>query len=170
MPELTADWDNDNDGIFGEDGNNPDDQNNYAANGKEVEKYFEIYVGRIPYYGNISETDHILQKLIDYDNETDRNWRRNALLPMVPLDDSTPAYQMGEQIKYNLLEPRAIASTRIYEETYGVNPPPEYTLGERYPATEWAEGIYGMMIWQTHGWDQGCFRYCHQQQYTESQR
>jgi hypothetical protein len=140
--ELTSDWDADGDGIYGE-------------TEDTTEKYFEIYVGRIPYYGSISDTDSILQKTINYENATDTQWRRRALLPMVPLDGSTPAYQMGEQIKYNQLEPRAIASTRIYEENYGLNPSPEHTLKKRYPATEWSEGIYGMMIWQTHGWDQG---------------
>lgn len=140
--ELTSNWDADGDGIFGEEEDT-------------TEKYFEIYVGRIPYYGSISETDSILQKIINYESATDTQWRRRALLPMVPLDDSTPAYQMGEQIKNNLLEPRAIASTRIYEDTYNLNPSPEYTLGDRYPAAEWSQGIYGMMIWQTHGWDQG---------------
>jgi hypothetical protein len=141
--ELSSDWDANGNGIFGE---------SEDING---EKYFEVYIGRIPYYGTISHTDSILQKIMNYENATDTNWRRKALLPMVPLDDSTPAYQMGEQIKYNLLEPKAIPSTRIYEDNYGVNPPPEYTFSEQYPATEWSKNIYGMVIWQTHGWDQG---------------
>ncbi len=136
--ELTGNWDPDGDGIYGE-----EDEYN--------EKNFEVYVGRIPYYNNINDTDHILQKLIDYDNSTDTSWRRNALLPMVPLDDSTQAYQMGEQIKYNCLEPVALPSTRIYSQNYGLNPAPEYLLEEKHPATAWAEGIYGMVIWQTHG-------------------
>ena len=140
--ELTGNWDRNNDGIYGADADNP-------------EKYFEVYTGRIPYYGNISDTDHILQKTIDYENEADTEWRRNALLPMVPLDDSTQAYQMGEQIKYDSLEPYFITSTRIYHENYGLVPAPEYHLDDRYPATEWSENKYGMVIWQTHGWSQG---------------
>ncbi|MGE4286076.1 MAG: LamG-like jellyroll fold domain-containing protein [Phycisphaerae bacterium] len=137
--ELSADIDADGDGIYGE------------GDAGEADKYFEVYVGRIPYYGNISETDHILRKIIDYENETDKSWRRNALLPMVPLDDVTPTYQMGEQIKYYQLEPRAISSTRMYEKNYDTNPTPEYLFSGRYPATEWASDKYGMMIWQTHG-------------------
>jgi len=140
--ELTSDWDADGDGIYGEEEDTK-------------EQLFEVYVGRIPYYGSIGETDSILQKTINYESATDTQWRRRALLPMVPLDDKTPAYHMGEQIKYNLLEPRGIASTRIYEHTYGVSPAPEYTLKDCYPASEWTLGVYGMMIWQTHGWNEG---------------
>ena len=139
--ELTADWDEDGDGIFGEDG--------------EVEKYFEVYTGRIPYYGNIADTDAILQKIIDYENATDVDWRRNVILPMVPLDDVTPSYHLGEQVKHNLLEPEAISSDRIYDRTYGVLPPPEYVRSEAYPATVWSRGTYGLTVWMTHGWSQG---------------
>jgi hypothetical protein len=146
--ELTADWDKDGDGIYGERGND-------ANQGDEVEKYFEVYTGRIPYYGNIADTDAILQKIIDYETETDVDWRRNVLLPMVPLDDSTPSYQLGEQIKQNLLEPEAIASDRIYDKTYGVIPPPEYLRSEAYPATVWSRSEYGLNVWMTHGWSEG---------------
>lgn len=140
--ELTSNWDSDGDGIYGEEEDT-------------TEKYFDVYIGRISYYGTISETDAILQKIMNYENASSTQWRRKALLPMVPLDDSTPAYHLGEQIKNNLLEPGAIPSTRIYENTYGANPPPEFLLSQRYPATEWGQGIYGMVIWLTHGWDQG---------------
>ncbi|MBU0756314.1 MAG: hypothetical protein KJ645_14325, partial [Planctomycetes bacterium] len=111
--ELSADWDADGDGIFGE------------GNG-EVGKYFELYLGRIPYYGLIEETDAILEKTIIYENASDLDWRRKVLLPMVPLDDQTPSYQLGEQIKENILEPNGLPSNRIYKENYGLLPPPEY--------------------------------------------
>jgi len=140
--ELTADWDKDGDGIYGE-------------SGDEVEKYFEVYTGRIPYYGNIADTDAILQKIIDYETEADVDWRRNVILPMVPLDDKTPSYQLGEQIKNNLLEPEAISSDRIYDKTYGVIPHPEYLRSEAYPATVWSQGQYGLNVWMTHGWSEG---------------
>ena len=146
--ELTANWDRDSDGIYGEEGAN-------ATQGNEVEKYFEVYTGRIPYYGSISDLDHILQKTIDYENAADTQWRRNTLIPMVPLDDSTPLYQLGEQIKSDHLEPKGISSVRIYDKNYGVIPPPEYLRSARYPATEWSQGKYGLLVWGTHGWSQG---------------
>ncbi|MEX1346143.1 MAG: LamG-like jellyroll fold domain-containing protein, partial [Desulfobacterales bacterium] len=140
--ELTCDWDLDGDGIFGETGTDL---------GHEVEKYFEVYTGRIPNYGVISNLDSILQKTIDYENESDTLWRHNVLLSMVPLDASTQAYELGEQIKQYQTEPAGIPSVRIYDKDYGVNPPPEYLRANRYPATEWAQGIYGLHIWCTHG-------------------
>jgi hypothetical protein len=146
--ELTVDWDKDGDGIYGEEGAD-------ATQGDEVEKYFEVYVGRIPYYGNINDLDHILQKTIDYENAADAQWRRNVLLPMVPMGDSTPSYQLGEQIKNDHLEPRSIPSVRIYDKYYGAIPPPEYLRSQRYPATEWSQGSYGLIVWATHGWSQG---------------
>lgn len=146
--ELTADWDKDGDGIYGEKGGD-------ATAGDEVEKYFEVYTGRIPYYGNIADTDAILQKIIDYETATDVDWRRNVLLPMVPLDSSTPSYQLGEQIKNNLLEPEAVASDRIYDKTYGVIPPPEYLRSEAKAATVWSRDTYGLIVWMTHGWSGG---------------
>ncbi|MHC4943699.1 MAG: LamG-like jellyroll fold domain-containing protein [Planctomycetota bacterium] len=135
--ELTADWDKDGDGIFGEKG--------------EIEKYFEVYVGRIPFYGNVDDLDSILAKTISFENSTDTAWRRNTLLPMVPLDDTTPSYQLGEQIKEYFLEPDGIPSDRIYDETYGLLPPPEYLRAEAKAATVWSQCPYGIIVWSTHG-------------------
>lgn len=146
--ELTVDWDKDRDGIYGEEGAE-------ATQGDEVEKYFEVFAGRIPYYDNINDLDRILQKTIDYENAADTQWRRNTLLPMVPLDDSTPMFQLGERIKSDHLEPKCISSVRIYDKNYGAVPPPEYLRSKRYPATEWSQGKYGLIVWATHGWSQG---------------
>jgi hypothetical protein len=154
--ELTVDWDKDRDGIYGEQGAE-------ATQGDEVEKYFEVFVGRIPYYDNINDLDRILQKTIDYENApfgvpsgtADTQWRRNALLPMVPLGVETPSYQLGERIKSDHLEPKCISSVRIYDKNYGAIPPPEYLRSQRYPATEWSQGRYGLIVWATHGWSQG---------------
>jgi hypothetical protein len=88
---------------------------------------------------------------MDYENSTDTNWRRNVLLPMVPLDSSTPCYQLGEEIKKNLLEPRVIPSYRIYEDNYDALPPPEALLAGTSPAKAWASERYGLVSWQTHG-------------------
>ncbi|MBI9016410.1 MAG: hypothetical protein JEZ07_04015 [Phycisphaerae bacterium] len=145
--ELTADWDANGNGIIGESG--------------EIERYFEIYVGRIPHYGDMTITDAILEKTINYENSEDTNWRRNVLIPIVPLDTGTSCYNLGEQIKYDLLEPDAIASARLYRDGYGfvasesgIIPPPEFPAS-KYPATAWAQGDYGMVIWSTHGWSKG---------------
>ncbi len=115
------------------------------------DKFWEVIAGRIPYYGKISDLDAILQKTIAYETSQQIAWRWNALLPMVPLDDTTPSYQCGQQIKTNLLSPNDILSTRIYKKNYDLNPPPEYLLAGRYPAAEWGSQPYGLVAWITHG-------------------
>ncbi|MGH2271772.1 LamG-like jellyroll fold domain-containing protein, partial [Anaerohalosphaeraceae bacterium U12dextr] len=118
----------------------------------ESDRYWEVIVGRIPNYdSSVTYLDSILQKTMDYENSTDTNWRRNVLLPMVPLDSSTPCYQLGEEIKKNLLEPRVIPSYRIYEDNYDALPPPEALLAGTSPAKAWASERYGLVSWQTHG-------------------
>jgi len=115
------------------------------------DKYWEVVVGRIPNYGTISILDDILQKTMNYENSHQVVWRRNGLLPMVPLDDTTPAYQCGEQIRAHFYTPNGISSTRIYRSDYGLEPAPEYLLSDRYPATEWGSRPYGFVTWLTHG-------------------
>ena len=146
--ELTADWDKDGDGRYGE------DKKRGATNGDEVEKYFELYVGRIPYHNNISDLDHILRKTINYENSTEVQWRRSVFLPMVPFEPEKGvlSYELGEQIKKDHLEAEGICSVRIYDECYfDAVPPPEHLRRNRYPATEWKQGTYGLIVWLTHG-------------------
>ena len=132
------------------------------------DRIWEVIVGRIPYYGVPADLDHILQKTMDYENEVNILWRKNVLLPMVPFkiiegddkwNEDTPSYQIGEQIKYNQLEPVGISSIRIYHDDYDCDPTPEYILPEpegisstaMYPATCWANNTFGMVVWLTHG-------------------
>lgn len=115
------------------------------------DKYWEVLVGRIPYYGSTTELDAILQKTINYETSTEVQWRWNTLLPMVPLDTNTPSYHCGEQIRSQFLIPNNITSTRIYEDNYGLSPAPEYLLSGRYPATQWGSQPYGLVAWTTHG-------------------
>ncbi|MEK7393611.1 MAG: cellulose binding domain-containing protein, partial [Fibrobacterota bacterium] len=87
---------------------------------------------------------------IGYEKATDISWRKNALLPMEPSDASTPGYQLGEQIRANFLIPRGVASTRIYEEDYGVSP--EITPCDiSNVRAAWSSGRFGVNTWWTHG-------------------
>lgn len=141
--ELSGNWDYDGDGIFGE------YRDDYRQGG--ADKFPEVSVGRIPVYGNdIATLDGILAKTISYINSADISWRKNALLPMVPLDDRTPAYQIGEKVKNDFLAPNNYSSFRIYQEDYGVSP-------EMYPVSAanvrdtWKNDKFGYVQWMTHG-------------------
>jgi len=150
--DLTGDWDLDGDGYYAEwDGD-------FGTGG--VDRFFEVIVGRIPYYGSIGALDAILQKLIDYelDYGEDEQWRKNVLIPSNPLSLSWPGYRIGEQLKYSILEPARWSSHRIYDEDYDLVPPPETTpctyanvLDVWTGAAENSDGQFGLVVWSAHG-------------------
>ncbi len=144
--ELTSnDWDKDGDGLYGEYLDDFSDSPPRAA---------EVAVGRIPYYGSITDLDHILSKIIDYENApaSSISWRENVLLPMKPSDASTPAYQLGEEIKDDVLVPNAWTYHRVYDEDYGLSPAPETTpCNEDNVTYAWTGSDFGAVFWWTHG-------------------
>jgi len=144
--DLTGNWDRDGDGYYGE------WSGDFGSGG--VDRYWEVLVGRIPYYGSIDDLDWILAKLIRYGLQPsgDLTWRKNVLLPMKPSDESTPGYHLGQQIKNSILVPAGWASHRVYEETYGLVPPPETTPCTVANVTSvWTGGAFGLVVWWTHG-------------------
>ena len=114
----------------------------------------EVVVGRIPYYENISDLDHILSKIITYENTPAPNsvWRQNVLLPMEPLDGETPAYHLGEEIKDSVLIPKAWNYHRVYNDDYGLDPEPEtLPCNEDNVTDAWNGDYFGAIFWWTHG-------------------
>ncbi len=73
----------------------------------------EVAVGRIPFYGQVDELDHILQKTMDYENapEDSIGWRRSALLAA---EGQHRAF-FGELIRAEVLLPNGYASYRVYD-------------------------------------------------------
>ncbi|MEN6372443.1 MAG: putative Ig domain-containing protein [Armatimonadota bacterium] len=142
--DLTGNWDLNGNGKYGE------SVGDFGSGG--VDRIPEVLVGRIPYYGSISDLDSILQKIITYETTTSvGGWADRMLLPMKPLDSSTPMWQLGDQIRQDIAVPAGLGSYRIYDENYSASPTPELT-----PCTidnvknEWVNG-YGFVIWSTHG-------------------
>ncbi|HYH03119.1 MAG TPA: C25 family cysteine peptidase, partial [Bacillota bacterium] len=145
--ELTGNWDLDQDGRYGE------FVGDYGTNGADLN--LEVTVGRIPYYGNITDLDHILAKTITYSNtpSSQTGWRSRVLLPIEPSDINTPGYQLGEAIKDNILTPKTGWSWhRIYDDTYGLNPVPETIPCDiANVVTAWNANDFGLVCWWTHG-------------------
>jgi len=114
----------------------------------------EVLVGRIPVYGNnYAQLSEILLKTMNYERQTffANADRMNFLLPMKPSDDLTPGYHLGEEIRDDYLIPAGYDSTRVYEEVYGLTPPPEYTpCNSTNVLDAWQNG-YGGVVWWTHG-------------------
>ena len=144
--ELTSNWNSDGDGKYGE------FDDDFSGNPPRAA---EVAVGRIPYYGSITDLDHILLKIIEYETtpDSDISWRRNTLLPMKPSDGSTPGYQLGEEIKNTVLVPNGWTYQRVYDEKYSLPEPPAIIT----PCTvdnvtsAWNNSDFGAIFWWTHG-------------------
>lgn len=141
--DLTGNWDLNNDGYYGED-------NDFGPGG--VDRFPEVIVGRIPFYGSFSDLDSILQKTINYESGMSRGgWVRNVLLSMKPSDSTTPGYQLGEAIKSDVLEPASMNPVRIYDSSYDLMPAPEHMpCSYDNVRAAWQQHA-GFHFWWTHG-------------------
>lgn len=146
--DLSGNWDMDGDGYYGEYGHD------FGSGG--VDLNWELYVGRIPYYGNVNDLDSILLKIMNYENSSEEEigWRKNVLLPMKPSDDSTPGYHLGEAVKDDIL-PSTWGYTRVYDYdgSYVLSPAPEVRdCTESNVTSSWNSSNFGGVFWWTHGW------------------
>lgn len=147
--DLTGDWDLDNDGFFGEE---DDDDGNGG-----MDNLSEIAVGRIPYYGSITDLDKILAKTIRYQQEEDKSWRSRILVSQKAIVDDPSTgryvrnYEMGEYIRNSVASPMGWGMSRIYDSAFGVNPDMHPTR-EDSVLKAWTAKDYGIHLWYTHGW------------------
>ena len=144
--DLTGNWDIDGDGYYGE------WEDDFASGG--VDRNYEVIVGRIPYYGNMTDLDNIFAKIIAYSNETSAQaaWRKRVLLPMEPSDGSTPGYHLGEAIKNAVVVPKTWNYHRVYDDNYGLTPVPETVpCTTDNVTTAWNNSDFGAIFWWTHG-------------------
>ena len=142
--DLTGNWDLDGDGYFGE-------QNDDFGTGG-IDRFPEVIVGRIPFYGSFADLDTILQKIIDYESAPgDRAWVRSVLLSMKPSDGSTPGYHLGQAIANNLATPAGFETLRVYQESYGLSPPPDHVPCAYDTVLSAWQQHPGVHVWWTHG-------------------
>jgi len=142
--ELTADWDPDGDGHAAEWGEF------YTTSALELRSY-EVLVGRIPYYGNITNLDSILSKLVEYCEEGRLSalWRTNALLAMDSEMMLTRTDIAGQNIRNNAVIPADWSCHRIYDRS---DYSPETTPCTFISVTNrWANQSYGSVFWLSHG-------------------
>ena len=144
--DLTGDWDRDGDGAYGE----PDPTG--------IDRYWEVLVGRIPYYGSTEDVDTLLDKIIEYENTeaADASWRENVLLSMVRFSGTCLMYELGEELKDDAISPNGWSYHRVYESSYGLSPAPETVGATTQNTTDaWNGAQFGAVIWATHGWETG---------------
>ncbi|MHA1400943.1 MAG: C25 family cysteine peptidase [Candidatus Heimdallarchaeaceae archaeon] len=158
--DLTGDWDTDDDGYYGEHG---DDTG--------VDFYPEVHVGRIPVYsGDYTTLDFILNNSIyhhinagaeknrilepiaisNYENEDDEGYSR------------TDGLDLPEEVWMNILSPIGMEDTVLYERS-GLDPVPTSAFHYDMPLTDdnVIDAIndgYGAIFWWGHGNDEGVYR------------
>ncbi|RLF57687.1 MAG: hypothetical protein DRN27_07285 [Thermoplasmata archaeon] len=124
----------------------------------------EIYVGRIPVYGtnpfykyDLSTVDHILEKIINYENEKNPTWRKNILLPMsftrIGVEIGT---HLAEQMLDDFLIPRGFSYWRMYQQgtdyaTENSIYDSEEELLDDAVVNRWKDNPYGLVCWMGHG-------------------
>ncbi len=143
--ELTSNWNADGDSRYGE------FTDDFSA---APPRAAEVAVGRIPCYGDIAGLDRILAKIIAYENAPAGStaWRRSVLLPMKASDDETPGYQLGEQIKNDVISGSGWSYHRVYDSDFGLSPDPETRPCTLSTVTSaWKADDYGAVVWWTHG-------------------
>jgi len=141
--DLTGNWDLDEDGLYGE-------AQDFGDGGIDINP--EVFVGRIPFYGNFTDLDSILQKIIDYEKgDLAGPWVGKVLLSFKPFDGSTPYYQLGEEIKRDMAVPKGFLSIRVYAQNYGLDPPPEKVPCTTTNVLSAWQQYAGFHIWGTHG-------------------
>jgi uncharacterized protein YegL len=144
--DLTGDWDQDGDEIYGE---------RYAGDAGGVDFTPEVLVGRIPVYAaDYVSLDHILKKVIAYEKAAHiPDWRRRVLLPMPPVEPKAHGYDVGELIKDDLIDPAGLTCYRLYDHASAPSPNPGLGIAKCTQANvvaEWKKG-YGLVTWCAHG-------------------
>ncbi len=141
--DLSGNWDLDCDGLYGE---YPDD---FGSGG--IDLLPELFVGRIPCRGDVTQLDQILRKTVQYESSQPGDWTTRCLLATRALDKFTPGYHLGEAVRRAVTEPSGLSAIRAYDDRYGLDPPPDH-----YPCTydavrhAWSGGA-GVVLWLTHG-------------------
>lgn len=168
--ELTGNWDVDGDGIFGEERRDSNKDNVISSSEMEdeapggMERFTEVSVGRIPFYGSMADLDAILAKTVRYQDESDKSWRSRILVSQKAIDEGgyrdgswspfVPNIQMGEKIRREIAGPMGWGLWRIYDSAFGVSPDAHPT-SESAVLDAWTAKDYGVHVWYTHGWSQG---------------
>ncbi len=138
--ELSGDWDIDGDGKYATYGffNSKD----FDVGG--ADQYSELYVGRLPYYGDITDINTIMKRIVDYSAESaeDAVWRNHIYTPMNDFDTGAwDGSKYGSVVKKNVIDLSDWNHTSLYGPS--CNRPDVISL--------WNSSNPGFVLWQAHG-------------------
>jgi hypothetical protein len=152
--DLTGNWDLDGDGYFGE----------YVGDRGTggVDLLNEVYVGRVPVYSGVSDLDSVLEKTIQYGNESDIGWRSAALLPMSFSDSASDGAYLGEAMKSNYLTTGGFSSYTLYMQGSLCAAADSVFLSNEElidgaTKARWMNNPYGLVWWWGHGNQTGAY-------------
>jgi hypothetical protein len=175
---LSADWDRNGNGFFGEaflkffryDGGAKAGELSPGDLSTPEDAFLpELLVGRIP-FDSPETVAAILEKTIAYETAQDKEWRRRCLLGADPLAPDTDSYALCELIKSDICDPAGFKATRFYTEfdfdgevqsptRYNYKPEVLVTLGEmernktagyeRFSEL-WSKQHPGLVLWSSH--------------------
>ena len=158
--ELSDEWDKNQNGYYGEfDDYRSDYYNNYSG----IDNYYDVIVGRIPFYLNTTEVDKILARTIDYQNARNNTqnqiWRKSTLLPMSTLEGGVSyGFYLGEEIDNKIIKTKT--SPPLWPSPYKIYDSDGLPASVHPNKTDctysnvreaWAKKPYGLIIYFTHG-------------------
>jgi hypothetical protein len=98
--------------------------------------------------------DNILQKIIDYDNAVNQNWRKAALLPMSFSSFETDGAYLGEYMKSDYLNDKGFTSYTLYQQGQICSDSifdSDEPLLDQAVRNHWQDNKYGLVTWWAHG-------------------
>jgi len=152
--DLSGDWDKNANQDYGE------WTGDYSGVTGGVDFTPEVYVGRIPHYNSVDFTtlDNILQKIIDYENETNpMSWRQSTLLPMSFSEAGYDGAPLAEQMIDDFFNSKSYSDWTMYQQGNGacgadsIYASDEELRGGITVRDRWSANDYGVMVWWGHG-------------------
>lgn len=131
-----------------------DEDHQYGEDSDPIDFYGEITVGRIPW--SDSETvEHICQKSVSYEQNTDPSFKNNILLMAAFVDTTTDGATFMEYMANSTLHPWMAfwMKTRLYEWKSLFRK--DYLLTHANVVNVWSQGTYGFVSWHSHGSPEG---------------
>ena len=131
-----------------------DGDHQYAENSDPIDFYGEIAVGRIP-WSDQDTVEHICQKSVSYEQNTDPSFKNNILFLAGFLDEDTDGATFMEYMANSTLHPWMAywMKTRLYE--FESSYRKDYLLTHANVIDVWSNGKYAFVSWNAHGSPQG---------------
>jgi hypothetical protein len=142
LPDSQS-WDADSDHQYGEDSD-------------PIDFYTEVNVGRIP-WSSTSTVEHICEKTINYEQNSDPNFKKNILLLGAFFWPNTDnAVLMEEKVDQEWMEDWT--KIRMYEQGHSYYTS-DYDLTYSNVQSIWSSGKFAFVNWAGHGSPTGCYIY-----------